>query len=683
MQASVLAAIALGFLAGPPGAVPAGRGSAGPAPSALPQGEQDFRAKFKELMKINATDEMVSMVQKRQRDAVFVIISTCEGIATTPTDELEELIDALRKTWKKAYDTRFVDIQYEYFSLLDAPFRKTRLQLVQRYRLKYKEYDETCQKKDTVALTGIGIEFKGYAEGFEAIGDWYMASECWLVHAVCFDETLRGKKEADFAKACAGYGRMVADREAIELKDGLYQETKARFETLEAAGFGDPAKSKVAPTVAEAAGSAAIAVPTSFELVGDIAAYVRPTYASDEVHPVWFFIWLGKVGESAAKSTITSMGDLSPDVLRLSATDAKIDTDKNGTGDIELPTRGKMAPVVFTVGTGEEERQVAFLATVGQQKDTYQGFEMDLGPRDEGMMIYISPAGSVKGVVGGTEIRVFDDNLDGVYGSLPLSWGHTGTSFESYQVDCDAVSVAGETRARPWSEYLEIAGAWYKLESTLGGKLINATPVQVSTGTLKVKVNGPLKPDWLIVRGENDFVRCYYDVMAGEGKGVQVPRGTYALVAGRVSKGKRDQLMKALIVPPKTPPTYTVAEGETTTIEVGAPYGFDFTYEQTPELIKIPGRSVVVTGCGGETYQRLWNCVVQPEVNARKAGTGRGGKLDKLTSAGSQQEVDRGWEWAWYPFDAEIEKNQVGETVELQLFEKKNKLFGKIESRWK
>ena len=41
-----------------------------------------------------------------------------------------------------------------------------------------------------------------------------------------------------------------------------------------------------------------------------------------------------------------------------------------------------------------------------------------------------------------------------------------------------------------------------------------------------------------------------------------------------------------------------------------------------------------------------------------------------------------GWAVAWFPRDLDV-ANRQGEDAEVQLTEKKNKLFGKIESTWK
>ena len=54
-----------------------------------------------------------------------------------------------------------------------------------------------------------------------------------------------------------------------------------------------------------------------------------------------------------------------------------------------------------------------------------------------------------------------------------------------------------------------------------------------------------------------------------------------------------------------------------------------------------------------------------------------------MKGAGSQQEIsDNGYKYAWFPFDLIIAKKS-DVNHEAQLFQKKNKLFGKVESDWR
>ena len=69
----------------------------------------------------------------------------------------------------------------------------------------------------------------------------------------------------------------------------------------------------------------------------------------------------------------------------------------------------------------------AFIATVGSDKDTYQGVQpFNLGSSEWAFGVYIAPAASIVGMIGETRIQIFDDNMDGMYGGEPKSWPATG-----------------------------------------------------------------------------------------------------------------------------------------------------------------------------------------------------------------------------------------------------------------
>ncbi|MCZ6598326.1 MAG: hypothetical protein O7B99_11855, partial [Planctomycetota bacterium] len=192
------------------------------------------------------------------------------------------------------------------------------------------------------------------------------------------------------------------------------------------------------------------------------------------------------------------------------------------------------------------------------------------------------------------------------------------------------------------------------------------------------------KPDWLVVQGGGTYERAFFDVAAGGKTGIQVPAGRYELFAGQLSQGKKSQIRKALILPSRNTPAWNVDAGGTTTIELGAPFGLDFVIEQDDETVTIVGDTVLVTGRTRETYQRLWNCTVQPDVSVRRAGTKRGAKPEGMKRSETQEEIsDNGYKSAWFPLDLTLTKKRKGTDVEVQLFVKKNKLFGKIESEWR
>ena len=252
-----------------------------------------------------------------------------------------------------------------------------------------------------------------------------------------------------------------------------------------------------------------------------------------------------------------------------------------------------------------------------------------------------------------------------------------------------SITVGDEKRAQPWSRISKIGDAWYELESQNAGTKIQAKARPgLQTGKVQLKWSGPTKPSWVIIQGWDPKVEnCYYDI-AGS-KTVEVPVGPYRLFYGEVRKGKKLQEMKTVIVPKEgSPIELKVTEGETTVLQLGKPFKFDFNYKVDGTQIGIQGTSVAITGVSGERYERPWNCRAFPEVVWRKKGTKRKSKPEKMTIISNGNEVGDapgavGWEYLWFPLDMALDtRKEVDGEIEVQMFEKKNRLFGKIESDW-
>jgi hypothetical protein len=662
------------------------------APLASAQYDSPFMQEFRKLMAIKADDEMAVLMRKNEAAAILSIIDVCETIGKGSSDQLEAEIDALGRIWKKIYGTRFVEIQYNYFSVdLRQALRKHRQELIEKYNLLRTEFQAAEKAKDTAKLAVLGETFNAMGDEFGDLGDGFMAGACYGTYAVCFEEGLNGTR-ADLRKACEAWGLFLQARESIDLKELLYNQAKARYEVLVAGGYNVPLEEGepegapgAAPGNASAPGAAA-AVPlnATFEMLADIEAIRRPLYTADGIFQVWPAVAMDKVGSKATFSTLEN----SPAVMRIGANKAVVDVDGDGKGDVDIPLTGKITPVQIQLGQAGATRPWAFLAVIGAERDTYQGVNpWNLAPSDDNMSIYVAPAASLVGTLNGVRVRVIDDNMDGLYGSAPKAWRWPGLLEGRDQPDVDSVVIGEAKVARPWSRLQKIGDAWFELAPSESGADLTAAPAQVKSGTLQLDLKG-LPVTWLVVRGVGEgFETLFYELVNGGTNKVEVPAGTYEVYVGQIASGKKDQTMKALILPGSSSRTWKVGGGETTKLELGMPLTLDFEVKQDEETVTVDVKSLVVVGRGGETYQRLWNCVLTPEVNMRKAGSSKGKKETKLVAVGSQQQLvddfKNDWAQLWFPIGEPIQKTIPGENFEVQLFEKKHKLFGKLESDWK
>jgi len=673
-----------------------------PAAASLPAEElntTEFLEKFRQSMKLNSKSEMASLVRHNVDTAVQAVLVTCEAIAKQSSDKLENEAAALQSAWETAFDSGFATEQYTYCSSLQlrTDTRQLREQMKSRQYRASKRYTDSRDRENWEGLDEACGDLERIAAGFAELGDYYYSAECWYWVGLGYDEGVRGNL-AKIEPAAWAYRNFVAARDELELTDDtIYTQVRSRLKSLEVRGSG-PAEAASQgegpgdgsptgggrPAVTEKPGvelGAASTYELEFELLEEIDSIERPNYHSLPLPLLWPAVFLGDFGSVGRIAAFQKGG---PDFIRSGAAEVQVDVDHDGVPETTIATTGNITPVEVTVKPREGELPWGFLCTVLGNDAFFQEFQAMLEPTAEYMALYVAPAASMHGEVGEHEVRIIDGNLDGVYGSWPTLWNYQGLSEGHSQPDGDLIVIDGDKRALPWSEFVQLDDDWYRFESVERGKKLQVAPAKVATGTLRLKSKG-VSPLAFIVRGEDGgtFANSYFDVTASR-KGVEVPVGKYSLHMGLVSEGKRQNVRRCLIIGGEETATWEVTEGEVTTIEVGEPFGFDFDFEDLGDRIKVVGGSITVIGAAGERYERLWNCRVRPEVLLREVGSKKGSRGARTLLIEDQETLNvYGYPKAWHPLDVEVEKKQDGEAVEVQLYEKKNKLFGEIESVWR
>lgn len=674
------------------GPVPAAVALPPVAPLCAPQDHQklydEFVSRFRQYLKVNASEDMAQMVRRQPDVAVRYADTLCQQVAVASNDQIEKEIAGLRVAWKTAMKTDFVENLYEYYSLLDSRIRPERLRMAQEYDKALERFNKTAygDKKVEGFMASVD-EFENLSRGFTECGDLLNVGRCQVVIMNCWDESLRGK-EANLYKACAAAKAGLAAWEEIGLAGPDVSSLRLRVESLVAGGYDsaepDPNAPKAGQPVADPS-AAAVNVAMTFEALPDVEAFERPHYYADEIYQIWSAAPLA--GQDSS-TTIPALGSKSPTIVRTAS--AQFGVDEAGDAERELfAVTGKLTLVQATIQDDQGKRPWAFVTKVGLQQDIYQGVQANMGPSDQYMSLFYFNAASVVGSIHGIPVRVLDDNLDGIYGSLPLEWQYLGLAPGATQPDFDSIVIGESQRALPWSEYVPVGGTWYKLQPQQGGMTLNATPVELATGTLKLDFKGEY-PTWLIVRGTGVLENTFIDVCANGKKGVELPVGEYKLVAGMIRKGKKQQTMKCLVLGNDQVPTIEVKAGEEASLALGGPFRFEFDYAKQEDKVLVSGPSVRVLGAAGETYDRFWNCAPEPSVSVRKAGAKKGGKaedmpkidgsLDQLKEDGTRK---WGYDQVWRPLALEITLKKPEDAVELQMVEKKHKLLGEIESDWK
>lgn len=657
---------------------------------AAQEADDAFKTQFQKALDGGQKPEQQKLVRSDARNAELWIVKLAESLANQPDPGQQALFDALCATWKSLVPGEFPERASKYFAGLDAAKKRIRADLLQRWKVAWREFETAVEKKDGMGLVNGVDEIDALSGAFESEGDLFHASEAYRAYAQSYDETLRGPA-GDLHRAWTGYGHALEMREKLDLKDAIYDEMVKRKAALTARGAdkkggaaaGTPEPAPNTPAKQAPPPAAATTIPLVFEALASCDAIQRPIYGCDEIYEMWNAVPLQGKGAVATFNTTSEC----PPIVRSGPSDVRFDTDGDKVGDEKIVMTGNILPIKVQIGRDKEHRRPwAFFAVTGAQKDSYQGIEVNLAPDDNQYVLYTLGAASVLGTFGATQLRLIDDSLDGLFGSHPERFGTAGMSSDHYEPMMDSIVVGNAKRARPWSAIQEIEGNFYRLEVQKDGTQLSVAPAGVDTGILKLEFKGPLQPTYVVVQGTGDTKDCYYDLVEGGAKGVRVPVGNYELYYGELRKGKKKQMQKALIIPPSVnPPSWSVRKGETTSITLGAPFTFDFKFETEGGKIKVKGKSVCVLGAAGERYERTWNCVARPEAAWRKKGQKNAGGDAKMP-IGDLETINNkelGWAAVWFPLDVVLDTKEKSGAYEVQLVQKKHDLFGKIESAWK
>ncbi len=676
-------ALALTALAAPP--APASTPSHALQPLQKEELDRDaFMDRYRRALDARAESEIENLVRRNQGTATVLIIELCEANGREPSERLENEIEGLRKAWKIAFNSSFANEMYEYLSLMRQQVRAFRSEKKQDFIKIQRELQAGTAEKNWERVDVACEQFAALAEAFSQAGDHYYVSECWWRIAQAYDEGVRGNK-ANLEKAGEGFANCVEARDRIDLKDRFYSAAKLRADQLLGSKEREAERSEKAAAegfTRKKAGASLgpeVGYDLTFSILEDIENPLRPGFELLELPIIWRQLSFKRPGSA---TDFYTFGDKGPQMIRTSGGVA-MDADRDGKGEVEITLTGNIEATEVTLGEGDSLRKWGFLSIVLTDSEVYQGIGLPMQPSDAFMSLFVGPAGSMVGEVDGTSIQVIDENMDGVYGSTPVGWGNPGLTPQSVQPIFDTIVVGGAKRAVPWSEYIELGSQWYQLLSDQNGTRVVASKAQLETGTLKLSAKG-IKPLYFVVRGTGTFQYSYFDVMTGGSRGIDVPAGSYELLIGEVRKGKRKQVQKAMILSGKGTDTWTVNPGETTTIEIGAPFDVDFDVTDGGGVVKVTGGTIAIVGSAKERYERLWNCTLEPEAFVRKAGTKKGGRGVKMDTVRDYESIqNEGLQIAWFPLDIELKKRTDDEEVEVQLIEKKNKLFGKLESSWR
>jgi hypothetical protein len=642
--------------------------------------EQQFASEFRKYREVGDLPSAAKLVRREEFQAQSFAITQLELLTTNGSEEINSNVKLLRAAWKDVYRSdAFLTNVERYLGSLTPGTRNQRSSQIQAFnnannRLVAKLAEERSAERAKAAL-GLAAEIEPLAQTFVDLGDQWMAARVFHAVGYASDTLSLGDEYGKLADVFRCYTRFVELRTSLALEDRLFKDVQNRLAELAALGF-EPG------TAPEAAGEVVVGIKfgtprklqttgQTLELPGEPA---RPGFSCDVAHPTWSSLYFTKVG---TEDSFKSM-ERSPIVRRTGAAEIEV-VGSDGTSQ-KVALTGKITRIDTTTGTSP--RPWSFFIQVGGQNDVYHDIQANLSPSAENLNLYTLPASMVQVTLDEVPVQVFDDNLDGIYGSRPLTRGYSDITKGEFQVDIDSMRIGKQKSAVPFSEFLKIGEAWYRLVAQDSGASFEATPVEVVTGSVELEFKGPFKPSWIVIQGLDDNLKeTFFELTAA--KKIEVPIGRYAFLCGGYREGERpDGIKKCILTAGKNMPPLVVKPGEVAKLTLGAPFAFDFRATVSGNKVSVQGSSITVVGAGGERYHRLWNARVQPEVLVRKVGSKKGNKGGRMSLIGDAQTLsDQGFDKAWKPLDLDVE-NGFGDQVEVQLVQDKSKLFGKIESPW-
>src|SRR5262245_57391270 len=123
--------------------------AAAPARTAVLQDPEDvFRTQFQKALDAGQKPELQKLVKNDPVHAGFWIVRSAEAVVADPASKEKALFDGLAEAWKTAWKCEFPEREMKYLAGLDAAKRKTRTELLARWKPVWREFEGNLEKKD-------------------------------------------------------------------------------------------------------------------------------------------------------------------------------------------------------------------------------------------------------------------------------------------------------------------------------------------------------------------------------------------------------------------------------------------------------------------------------------------------------------------------------------------------------
>lgn len=267
--------------------------------------------------------------------------------------------------------------------------------------------------------------------------------------------------------------------------------------------------------------------------------------------------------------------------FRTAVKGTSLQVDKDGDGGFDVAVEGESGFI-----------------TLRTEKEDGAKYGYSLRLRNAGSGWQALPGGAAVGKIGGQQVRVIDQNLNG--------------RFDDYGQD--AMIVGRGKQACFLSEVVNIRGDLFSLKVAPDGSSVEWAPFEGEHGRIDMGTGLASKAKLLgAVVVSQDGKRSFTLTE----RSVVVPSGKYRLYRGRLGLGRHVATFS-----PGESEAITVSPNETETVALGEPINIDFKFVRQPGRVIMAPQLVRYVGRAGEVYDQWTPFGGSPQFDVRDVETG-------------------------------------------------------------
>jgi hypothetical protein len=663
------------------------------APPAL----QEFWKRWVEAKAINDDDELDTVVKRYRTDADQMLNVLLDDISRKDTQSLYFEIRLLAWSLDRVERTTRYISRARYVIDMDMFGRGRRGLAMGHFERGIELEEEARRERSEEAWDASLKEYDAAAQGFEEVKDTEFQIFAFLQAAQLEFERQRYWRQGQYMKKILAVGdRLEFDEPAIDMATDVLEGIRLRGidpdgpesfgEAAEGEGGGGPggrAMTSFAPNTEPVEFQLELVVPKKGLPVLDL-----PSFTQVDQFQLWQQTWVTE--EGPGEFDFLRGGRFQPDGQGWILSRDGIETfllDTNNDGEADARFAASSTPSRVEVPTVKGRNWPIMVCALGQRELMFDA-EFNYAPTAVGARLRFFPATYWEGEVLGETWKVYDTNMDGVFG---VAWENFDDLITDYSDDDhvtwfepDAVVIGRSKKGIPLSKIMPVGEDFYRVFEDPRAETLSLQKMNMATGTVEVDFDSKVGPAQLVAREIDKLDGCYFNILpARRGKGVTLPVGTYQICLGRITKGNKTNQDQVRIYAGSAEP-FKVEEGKTTKLEFGAPYSLTFRQEVDGDERLLDTRSIRVFGRGGLEYGMFFDDPLQPTVEVRTPEGKKEGKPSKLRKVGvGEWEVNTGADnILWFPYEYRVDAPG-GKEFEMRLSQKSHALLGgPLESDW-